>query len=51
MENKIKDLKNMMNAFISRNEVLSEEIKENEKAIKEMQEELVLLKEEQLKEI
>lgn len=49
MENKIKDLKNLMNAFISRNEILEEEIKENEKAIKEMQEELILLNEEQLK--
>lgn len=49
MENKIKDLNNIMTAFISRNEVLREEIEENEKAIKEMQTELVLLKEEQLK--
>ena len=51
MENKIKDLKNVINAFISRNEALKEEIEENERSIKEMQEELVLLNEKQLKDM
>lgn len=43
MDNKVKSLNTLLSAFESRNELLEEEIKKNEEAIKEMKEELTLL--------
>lgn len=40
MEDKIKSINEVLKAFESRNEKLHEEIRNNEEAIKEMQEEL-----------
>ena len=45
MENKIKSIKALLAAFESRNEILHEEIKKNEEAIKEMKAELSFLQE------
>lgn len=46
MDNKVKSINTLLTAFESRNELLEEEIKQNEKAIKEMKEELTLLMDE-----
>ena len=43
MDNKVKSINTLLSAFESRNELLEEEIKKNEEAIKEMKEELTLL--------
>ena len=40
MENKIKSIRALLSAFESRNEILHEEIKKNEEAMKEMKAEL-----------
>lgn len=45
--NKIKDINALLTAFESRNELLNEEIKQNEEAIKEMKKELSLILEDE----
>jgi|GEM_PF-5303970 hypothetical protein len=46
-DNKIKDINALLTAFESRNELLNEEIKQNEEAIKEMKKELSLILEDE----
>ena len=48
---KVKDINALLSAFESRNEILKEEIKQNEEAIKEMQKELTLILENDIEEI
>lgn len=43
MDNKIKNISDLVKAFKSRNEKLHEEIKKNEEVIQEMQDELDVL--------
>lgn len=46
-DNKIRDINALLTAFESRNELLNEEIKQNEEAIKEMKKELSLILEDE----
>lgn len=46
-DNKIKNINALLTAFESRNELLNEEIKQNEEAIKEMKKELSLILEDE----
>jgi len=45
MEEKTKNINSMISAFETRNELLHEEIKRNEEAIKKMEKELILIEE------
>ena len=42
-DEKVKDINALLSAFESRNEILKEEIKQNEEAIKKMQKELTFI--------
>lgn len=46
MEDKIKSINSLIKAFETRNEILHEEIKKNEEAIKKMKNELFFIEEE-----
>ncbi len=45
MENTTKSINSLISAFETRNELLHEEIKRNEEAIKKMEKELILIEE------
>lgn len=45
MEKDIKSISSLITAFETRNELLHEEIKRNEKAIKEMEKKLIIMEE------
>lgn len=49
-DEKIKNINTLLTAFESRNEILKEEIKQNEKAINEMKKELTFILEEETEE-
>ena len=50
-DEKVKDINALLSAFESRNEILKEEIKQNEEAIKKMQKELTFISENDIEEI